>query len=409
MRIVDKSLIPNDSSKVEDILDLGTSPLANGLVNSKDLENVRSYPLKLGRCTISGHVQLTTFIEPKEMFTDYLYISSVSSTLKTHLEKISDFISNYFKIGNEDLCIDIGSNDGTLLSGFLKKGKRVLGVDPATNLAKLAKEKGVNTIPAYFGLETASQILNSHGKAKIISLTNTFPHLQQLDDFIKGIDVLLKEDGVVFIETHYLADIYDQVAFDTIYHEHVSYWHLSPIKKMFENFGFEISYAERIPLHHGQLRILISRKGVRTPDNSVNDLIKWEKDNKIGEKSTCQNFAKNSIDIKKNLNELLNKLKNEGKNIAGYGAPAKATTLLNFLGLNNQNVQYAIDRSPLKQGLFIPGTGIEIKSPEILENSQPDYLILFAWNFKEEILNQLFSYRNNGGKFIIPLPHLEII
>jgi len=409
MRIVNKSLIPNDPSKIEDILDLGTSPLANGLVNIKDIENVPSYPLKLGRCSVSGHVQLTTFIEPKEMFSDYLYISSVSSTLKKHLEEISDFISSFIKVGNQDLCIDIGSNDGTLLSGFLKKGKKVLGVDPATNLAKLAKEKGVTTIPAYFGLKTATEILALHGKAKVITLTNTFPHLQKLDDFIKGIDVLLEQDGVLFIETHYLADIYNQVAFDTIYHEHVSYWHLSPIKKMFEDFGFEISYTERIPLHHGQLRILISRKGVRTSDNSVDTLIQWEKDNKIGEKSTCQDFAEKSISIKRNLNELLDKLKSEGKSIAGYGAPAKATTLLNFLGLNNNKVQYAIDRSPLKQGLFIPGTDIEIKSPEILEKSKPDYLILFAWNFKEEILDQLSSYRDNGGKFIIPLPHLEII
>ena len=168
--------------------------------------------------------------------------------------------------------------------------------------------------------------------------------------------------------------------------------------------------VSRFPIpKESQLRILISRKGVRTSYNSVDTLIQWEKDNKIGEKSTCQDFAEKSISIKRNLNELLDKLKSEGKSIAGYGAPAKATTLLNFLGLNNNKVQYAIDRSPLKQGLFIPGTDIEIKSPEILEKSKPDYLILFAWNFKEEILDQLSSYRDNGGKFIIPLPHLEII
>lgn len=409
MRIIEKSLIPNDPSEVEEILDLGMSPLANGLVSGKDLDHVPTFPLKLGRCNISGHVQLTTFVDPEEMFTDYLYVSSVSSTLKKHLEGISDFISDFIDIDPKDLCIDIGSNDGTLLSGFFNKGNRVLGVDPASNLAKLAKDKGVDTVTAYFGYETANKIVRSHGKAKVITLTNTFPHLQKLNDFIRGIDSLLEKDGVVFIETHYLADIYDQVAFDTIYHEHVSYWHLTPIKKMFEDFGFEVSLIERIPLHHGQLRILISRKGVRNSDSSVENLIQWEQSNQIGKKSKCESFANKSLNIKKNLNELLTDLKKQGKSVAGYGAPAKATTLLNFLGLDNNQVEYAIDRSPLKQGLFIPGTGIEIKSPQILNETTPDYLILFAWNFKEEIMNQLSSYTEKGGKFIIPLPNLEII
>jgi len=407
MKEVFSSILPNDESVVEEILDLGKSPLANGLIKKGD--NVDSFPLRLGRCNDSGHIQLTTFIEPSEMFKNYLYISSVSSTLKSHLESISDFISDFISIKQNELCVDIGSNDGTLLSGFLKKGKRVLGVDPAENLSILANNKGVETYSGYFGLDSAKEILSKYGKAKVITLTNTFPHLQNLSDFMNGIDLLLDHEGILFLEAHYLADIYDQIAFDTIYHEHVSYWHLNPIVKMFNDFGFEVKYAERLPLHHGQLRVVASKNKDLIQDESVKELLLWESENKIGSKEKAVNFANSSLSIKEDLNKLIKDLKSQGKKIAGYGAPAKATTLMNFLDLDNTKIDYVVDRSNLKQGLVIPGTGIEILSPEKISDNKPDYLILFAWNFKEEIMQQLNDYRNEGGRLIIPLPKIEII
>ena len=407
MKEVLNSIIPNDDSKVEEILDLGTSPLANGLI--KKGENVESFPLRIGRCDKSGHVQLINFIEPSEMFKNYLYISSVSSTLEKHLKSISDFICKFIVVDNNELCVDIGSNDGTLLSGFVDKGKRVLGVDPAENLLGLAKEKGVETFTGYFSEETSEEILLKYGKAKVITLTNTFPHLQNLSDFMKGISNLIDDEGVLFLEAHYLADIYDQVAFDTIYHEHVSYWHLNPIKNMFEEFGFEIKFVERLPLHHGQLRILASKSKNIKQDDSVNNLIIWENENKIGSKEKAIEFANNSLIIKKELNSVVDDLKKAGKRIAGYGAPAKATTLMNFLNLNSSNLDFVADRSSLKQGMIIPGTEIEISSPDKIDQDNPDYLILFAWNFKDEIISQLSDFRKKGGKLIIPLPKIEII
>ena len=407
MKEVLNSIIPNDDSKVEEILDLGTSPLANGLI--KKGEKVESFPLRIGRCDKSGHIQLINFIEPAEMFKNYLYISSVSSTLEKHLKSISDFICKFIVVNNNELCVDIGSNDGTLLSGFVDKGKRVLGVDPAENLLELAKEKGVETFTGYFSEETSEEILLKYGKAKVITLTNTFPHLQNLSDFMKGISNLIDDEGVLFLEAHYLADIYDQIAFDTIYHEHVSYWHLNPIKNMFEEFGFDIKFVERLPLHHGQLRILASKSKNIQQDHSVKALIDWENENKIGSKEKAIEFANNSLIIKKELNSVVNDLKKSGKRIAGYGAPAKATTLMNFLNLNSSNLDFVADRSSLKQGMIIPGTEIEICSPDKIDQDGPDYLILFAWNFKDEIIDQLSDFRKKGGKIIIPLPKVEII
>tara|TARA_B100000579_G_scaffold437994_1_gene470652 strand:- start:1117 stop:2340 length:1224 start_codon:yes stop_codon:yes gene_type:complete len=407
MREIYKSILPNDDSEVEEILDLGTSPLANGLIEKGD--EVNSFPLKIGRCNKSGHIQLINFIEPSEMFRNYLYISSVSSTLEKHLKGISDFICDFINVKEDELCIDIGSNDGTLLSGFLEKGKRVLGIDPAENLSKLAKEKGVETFTGYFNEVNSKKVLNEYGKAKVITLTNTFPHLQDLSNFMKGVNNLIDKNGILFLEAHYLADIYDQIAFDTIYHEHVSYWHLQPIVKMFADFGFEIKYVERLPLHHGQLRVVASKSKNIKQDSSVINLINWEKENKIGSKDKAEEFAKKSLNIKEELNSVINNLKKNKKNIAGYGAPAKATTLMNFLNLNSSNLNFVVDRSPLKQGLIIPGTGIEISSPERINIENPDYLILFAWNFKDEIIDQLSEFRKNGGKLIIPLPKVEII
>ena len=407
MKEIYESILPNDDSVVEEILDLGESPLANGLISKDD--QVKSYPLKIGRCINSGHVQLINFIEPSEMFKNYLYISSVSSTLEKHLKSISNFICNFIDVKENELCIDVGSNDGTLLSGFLEKGKRVLGVDPAENLSKLAKEKGVETFTGYFNEKTSNEILSKYGKAKVITLTNTFPHLQDLSNFMKGVSNLIDENGVLFLEAHYLADIYDQIAFDTIYHEHVSYWHLHPIVKMFEDFGFEIKFVERLPLHHGQLRVLASKSNNIPQDKSVANLIQWEKENKIGSKEKADEFAKKSLNIKIELNKVISSLKKEGKSIAGYGAPAKATTLMNFLNLNNTNLDFVADRSHLKQGLVIPGTGIEIVHPERIDQHNPDFLILFAWNFKDEIIDQLSEFRDKGGKLIIPLTKIEII
>jgi len=407
MKEIYKSILPNDDSLVEEILDLGESPLANGLVKKGD--KVISYPLKIGRCDDSGHIQLINFIEPSEMFRNYLYISSVSSTLEKHLKSISDFICDFIDVNENDLCIDIGSNDGTLLSGFLEKGKRVLGIDPAENLSILAKEKGVETFTGYFNEVTSTKILSEYGKAKVITLTNTFPHLQDLTNFMKGVSNLLDEDGILFLEAHYLADIYEQIAFDTIYHEHVSYWHLHPIKKMFEDFGFEIKFVQRLPLHHGQIRVVASKSDNIQTDVGVNNLIEWENKNKIGSKEKAVEFANKSLEIKSELNLVISQFKKEGKSIAGYGAPAKATTLMNFLNLNNTNLDFVADRSPLKQGLIIPGTDIEIVNPEKINHDKPDYLILFAWNFKDEIIGQLSEYRNKGGKLIIPLPEIEII
>src|SRR6266436_2093748 len=249
-------------SQVEQFLDLGSTPLANKFLSQDKLSQPEpSYPLRVGFCHDCHHVELTEAVPPSAMFDDYLYISSASDTLKAHLFDLSDIVSKRYELNSKDLVVDIGCNDGTLLSGFKRHGVKTLGVDPAQNLAVFTEKLGIDRHVGFFNSSSAREIAREHGPASAITATNTFPHIPELQDFIQGLDAALAPGGVFVIEAHYLIDILDQGAFDTIYHEHVSYWALGPMRRLFEAHGFEIANAERVPLHHGQLRVSVQRKG----------------------------------------------------------------------------------------------------------------------------------------------------
>ena len=396
--------------KVEQFLDLGNTVLANKFLAEGELANPEArYRLAVGFCSSCSHVQLMEEVPPAEMFTDYLYISSASDTLKTHLLDLSQLIIERFHLGPTDLVIDIGCNDGTLLSGFHSHGVPVLGVDPAQNLADLAKESGVDRFPHFFNLKNAGKIVNKWGQASVITATNTFPHIPDLSDFITGLDQALAPGGVVVLEMHYLLDLVEQCAFDTIYHEHVSYWALQPMKTLFQRFGMEITDAERLPIHHGQLRVFVQRKGEGEVQPSVADILQEEKANNLGKIETYRELARTTMHIKKTLSEALESLNQQGRTVVGYGAPAKSTTLLEFLGIGQDTISYIVDRSPLKQGRYTPGTHIPIVPTERLLEDQPDYVLLLAWNFVDEIMKQQKEYRARNGKFILPIPEIRVI
>jgi SAM-dependent methyltransferase len=403
------SCIVCNNKTVEQFLDLGQTALANKFLTDEEIAREEPmYPLRVGFCHSCGHVQLTDIVPPQAMFEDYLYVSSASDTLKAHLYDLTDTVVQRFRLTAHDLVIDIGCNDGTLMSGFRRHGVRVLGVDPAANLAELTRGNGIDRLVAFFSARTAQEIVDRWGLATVITATNTFPHVPQLEDFIAGLQIVLKPGGAFVIEAHYLVDLLEQGAFDTIYHEHVSYWALGPMVYLFDRAGMEVVHVERLPLHHGQIRVFVQRKREGSVQPSVASALDFERSLGINAFATYQRFAQKTQEIKTALNEKIRELKDEGKRLAGYGAPAKGNTLLSFLEIGPETLSYIADRSALKQGLYTPGSHIPVVAPERLLLDQPDYVLLLAWNFVAEILEQQAEYRRRGGKFIIPVPRVKI-
>ena len=398
------------SNEVEPFLDLGETALANKFLTEAELGRPEpKFPLVIGFCHGCSHVQLIEHVPPSAMFEDYLYISSASNTLKRHLYELSDVVTKRYPIGSEDLVVDIGCNDGTLLKGFRRHGPRALGVDPARNLAELFHDPDIDRYTGFFDSGSAREIRDRFGTAAVVTATNTFPHVPGLGDFVEGVQTVLAVGGVFVIEAHYLVDMLEQGAFDTIYHEHVSYWALRPMIRLFEANGMRVVRVERLPLHHGQLRVFVQRDGEGEVDPSVRATLEAESAMGIDRIETYRRFADGTRRVKETLTRTLSKLRAEGNRVVGYGAPAKGNTLLGFLELGPRQLDYIADRSPLKQGLYTPGSHVPVVAPERILEEQPEYVLLLAWNFADEVMEQQAEYRARGGRFIVPVPDLRVV
>lgn len=393
---------------VELFLDLGATALANRFVASRAADDP-VFPLAVGFCHECGHVQLTSPVPPRDMFEHYLYVSSASATLRAHFGDLSATLVERRRLGKDDLVVDIGCNDGLLLQQFARHGVRTLGVDPAENLAELARDSGIERHVGFFGAASAAEIAARWGRASLITATNTFPHIPALDDFVDGIETLLAPGGAFVIEAHYLVDILDQLAFDTIYHEHISYWALGPMTRLFERHGLIVVDAERLPVHHGQLRVTVQRAHEGTVQRRVDEVLQLERARGLNRVETYQAFAERTHRLKRDLHRRLADIRGQGCRVAAYGAPAKGNTLISFLEIGPDEIEFIADRSPLKQGLFTPGSHIPVVPPERLLTDQPDYVLLLAWNFVDEILPQQAEYRRRGGRFILPVPDVAVI
>jgi len=328
------------------------------------------------------------------MFEDYLYMSSLSETLVNHLHGLAAAVVDWAKLAPNALVLDIGCNDCTLLEGFRTQKMSVLGMDPAVNLAPVAKKKGIEVVNDFFGLASARKLRERFGPAKAITATNVFPHIPALDDFVAGLDVMLDTDGVFVVEAHYLLDLLDQAAFDTIYHEHVSYWSLDAMQKLFNPRGFEVVDCRRLPIHHGQLRAFIQRKGVRPASAAVTAQLAQEREYGVPERAPLDKLAAQAHQVRQQLRSTLDELKGKG---------------LTFAGVNSGDLEWIADRSPLKQGRYTPDTHIQVVSTDRILQDQPDYLLVLAWNFVDEIVRQQADYRSRGGKFILPVPEVKIL
>ncbi len=391
------------------ILDLGLSPIANNLESDElKSKNSEKIPLILGKCQDGcGHIQVMQHVDQHTIFDNYLYTSSVSTTLTQHLSEIALHLDKKFGLNDKKFVVDIGSNDGTFLNSVKRYTSNFLGIDPAKNLADIANSKGLNTLNSFFTSAVAEQVAIENSRADFIVSTNTFAHTPKIRDFVKGLRTLLSSEGVIVIEVHYLGAMLNANAFDTIYHEHFSYWSLSNLVKIFSDFDLEVFDVELLSIHHGQIRAFISHTGIFEPRKSVQDLLNKEMNQDIhGELLT--NFSVQVRQIKNNLRDLFTKIRSQGKVISGYGAPAKASTMLSFLDFSTSDINIIYDKSVLKQGKYLPGTSIIIAPPDRISIDRPDYLFLFSWNFLDEISNELKEKFQFSGNLIVPIPELTI-
>ncbi|MBI3103886.1 class I SAM-dependent methyltransferase [Candidatus Daviesbacteria bacterium] len=389
-------------------LQLGPTPVPNGFLKSDHRHKAEKfYPLDVCFCKNCGLVQLAHVVSPKVMFKNYVYIPSTSETMRTHFASLAQQAIKKAGAKEEDLVLDIGSNDGTLLSSFKKQKMKVLGVDPAENLAKKANKEGINTICALFTKSLAKKIRKDMGRIKIITATNVVAHVHNLDDFLEGIKTLLSDDGLFIAEFPYLLDLIEKVEFDTIYQEHLSYFSITPFDKLIKSHDLNLIDVERLPVHGGSVRVFVSKKG--TTGLKVKQLLQLEQKKKLLSPETYLRFRRKVDKIRHELVQQLWDLRLQGKSIVGYGASAKGNVMLNYCRIGPETLDYIVDSIPYKQGKFTPGMHIPIFPESKLLEDQPDYTLLLAWNFAQEIIKKQAQYRKRGGKFILAIPKLTIV
>lgn len=393
-------------------VDLGMSPLANSYLNSDTINRMEPfYPLRAFVCSECFLVQLEEFESPEHIFTNYAYFSSYSETWTKHVENYVATMITRFGFNQNSQIVEIASNDGYLLQHFKKKNIPILGIEPAANVAKVAEEKGITTITKFFGTETAKDLVQAGKQADLLIAMNVMPHVPNLNDFVAGMKILLKPDGIVTVQfSAYILQLIQQNEFDTIYHEHFSYFSLLSVQKIFSSHGLIIFDVEELPIHGGSLRIYAKHAEnnafLVTPN--VNNVIQKEKKYGLTDMSTYTNFQKQVNMVKCNIWNFFISVKNANKNIVCYGAPAKGNTLLNYCGIGSDFVEYTVDINPYKQGLFLPGTHIPIKTIEKIRETKPDYLLILPWNLKDEIMTQMSYIREWGGKFVVLIPEVKV-
>ena len=391
-------------------VDLGKSPLSNSYLKENDFDKEKIYPLCTFLCKNCFLVQLEELETPENIFSEYAYFSSFSTSWLKHAKNYVDMIIPRLLLDENSLVIEIASNDGYLLQNFTDKNIDVIGIEPAQNVAKVAIEKNIPTITKFFNSQLSRDLVNNGKMADLIIGNNVFAHVPCLNDFIDGLKILLNPNGVITLEFPHLLQLMQHNQFDTIYHEHFSYFSLLTVQKIFDKHNLKIFDVDEISTHGGSLRLYVTHKDNNQIIISKNILSVLKKEKKFGldKISTYDEFSKHINKIYFDLQNFIKTVKNESKSIICYGAPAKGNTLLNYCNISSDQIDYTVDKNPHKQNLFLPGTHIPIYSPEKIKETKPDYVLILPWNLKDEIMNEIEYIREWGGKFVIPIPKVKI-
>jgi hypothetical protein len=398
------------SSKGVMLLDLGRQPLANNLLKPEDLAKPEpKFPLEVHLCTDCWLMQITHIVPPVTLFSDYVYFSSFSDHMLRHARESALRYMEEKPLNSGSFVIEVASNDGYLLKNFVQAGVPCIGFEPAANIAEVARANGVETHCEFFGERSAAALKTKRGAADLILGNNVFAHAPETNDFVAGLQVLLKPDGWVVLEFPYGVEMIDKVEFDTIYHEHVFYFTLTPLIPLFARHGLEIFHVERLPIHGGSLRLFACHRGSETIRDSVKTTLAQEASRGVSSTSYYQQFSQRAEKVKTDLIAFLAEQQAAGKRVAAYGASAKGSTLLNYVGDAARSLEFIADRSTYKQGKLSPGVHVPIVPAEELAARAPDYALLLVWNFADEVIAQQLTYRAAGGRFTIPLPVLRIV
>lgn len=397
------------SSKLVEVLDLGETPLADGLLREADLARPEpTYPLTCVVCDECGLMQLREIVEPDELFCrDYPYFSSFSDALLRHSKANVDDLIARRDLDGESLVVELASNDGYLLQYYAAQGIPVLGIDPAEGPAQTATERGIPTINDFFTLELAEKLRAEGRRASVIHANNVLAHVPDLNGFVAGIATLLADDGMAVIECPHVLELIRHVEFDTIYHEHLCYFSIRALRPLFERNGLKLQDVRSLPIHGGSIRLYVGHG--ESESDEVRRLLEAERAEGLDRSTGYLDFAARVEKLSRDLQALLRRLKDEGATIAAYGAAAKGATLINTVGIGSDLVDFVVDRNTHKHGRFMPGQRLPIRPVEALVEERPDYTLLLAWNFKDEIMAQQEAYTAAGGRFIVPVPEPEVV
>ncbi len=396
--------------KLHKFLDLGEVPLANSYLTANRLQEPEPrFPLEVYFCADCWLVQLLHVVNPEVLFSNYLYRTGTNATIVGHNNALSKSVVESLRLGAKDLVVEIASNDGSLLGALRERGVRTLGVEPAKNIAALAREAGIETINEFFNSAVAARIVREHGPASAVVANNVLAHVDATSDFLAACRALLTPGGRVVIEAPYLAEMLSRFEYDTIYHEHLCYFAVRPLMRLFERAGLELERAEQVEIHGGSLRLWGRASSDAGHGPQVREMAEAERRAGFGELGTYGAFAGAVARNRERLLDILRGWRTEGKRVAGYGAPAKGNTLLCYCGIDTALLPYTVDRSPLKIGMLAPGSHIPIYPVERLLEEPPDYVFLLAWNFADEILEFLRPVRERGTRVLLPIPEPRII
>jgi SAM-dependent methyltransferase len=390
-------------------VDLGMSPLCETFLRAGELNQMEPfYPLHVRVCEECLLVQLEAYVGPEEIFRDYAYFSSYSTSWVEHARAYAEKMTGQLGLGASDLVVELASNDGYLLQHFVAAGIPSLGIDPAANVAEAASELGVETLVAFFDAALATRLVRERGHADLVAANNVLAQVPDLNDFVEGMRILLAPDGVVTVEVPHLMQLVDGLQFDTIYHEHYSYFSLHTLVRLFGDHGLQLFDVEELRSHGGSLRVFV-RHPAGEPSAAVSELLDRERAAGLATVEGYRGFGVRVAEAKWDLLELLIGLRREGNSIAAYGAPGKGNTLLNYCGIGSDLIDYTVDRNPGKHGLFLPGSHIPIYPPEHLAETRPDCILILPWNLRHEIAEQLEYVQDWGASLLVPIPHPEVI